>query len=122
MPHDRCVNLQRHQVVNHFPGITELCRKDLLARNLGRLQRVFPEEYSFFPRTFVLPADAGSLDQFCRSHPGGKPILILKPENLSQGRGISLVRGNKDIPPVEHMVCQQYLARPMLVDGFKGCH
>ena len=34
-----------------------LARKSNLSRNLMRMQNAFKEEYSFFPRTWVLPAD-----------------------------------------------------------------
>lgn len=45
------------QKINHFPGMTEICRKDLLARNLNRMLKLFPKEYSIFPRTWCLPAE-----------------------------------------------------------------
>ncbi|RMB89345.1 hypothetical protein DUI87_34257 [Hirundo rustica rustica] len=41
--------MKRFQKINHFPGMMELGRKDLLARNLNRMLRLFPEEYNFFP-------------------------------------------------------------------------
>lgn len=40
---ERAVEMRRFQIVNHFPGMNEICRKDLLARNLNRMKRVFPE-------------------------------------------------------------------------------
>lgn len=51
------VFLPHFQKVNHFPGMIELCRKDLLARNLNRMLRLFPKEYNIFPRTWCLPAE-----------------------------------------------------------------
>lgn len=45
------------QKANHFPGMNEICRKDRLARNLNRMKRSFPNEYSFFPKTWSLPAE-----------------------------------------------------------------
>ncbi|CAM9516685.1 unnamed protein product, partial [Ectocarpus sp. 4 AP-2014] len=60
---DTSVSLQRVmrmrglQKINHFPGMCAICRKGDLARSLSRMQREFPEEYAFFPRTWVLPAD-----------------------------------------------------------------
>lgn len=44
-------------MVNFFPGIGEISRKDLLARNLARMQKHFPDDYDFFPKTWWLPAE-----------------------------------------------------------------
>ena len=45
------------QKINHFPGMIEICRKDLLARNMNRLLKLYPKEYQVFPKTWVLPAE-----------------------------------------------------------------
>ena len=37
---DRVMNMKRYQRINHFPGMSEICRKDFLARNMNRLYRV----------------------------------------------------------------------------------
>ena len=36
-----------------------LARKDHLARNLNRMQKKFPDEYKFYPQTWLLPAEYG---------------------------------------------------------------
>ena len=38
-----------------------ITRKTFLARNLKRLQKLFPLEYDFFPRTWVLPNEMNDL-------------------------------------------------------------
>lgn len=45
------------QKINHFPGMSEICRKDLLARNMSRMLKLFPKDFYFFPRTWCLPAE-----------------------------------------------------------------
>ena len=37
--------------------MSEICRKDLLARNLNRMVKQFPKEYNVFPKSWVLPAE-----------------------------------------------------------------
>ena len=34
-----------------------LARKNNLARNLMRVAKVYPKEFNFFPKTWVLPSD-----------------------------------------------------------------
>lgn len=53
--------LKCYQKVNHFPAIFQIARKAFLARNLKRLQKIYPAEYSFFPRTWVLPNEINDL-------------------------------------------------------------
>ena len=45
------------QKINHFPGMAEICRKDLLARNMNRMVKLFPKDYSIFPKSWCLPAE-----------------------------------------------------------------
>jgi hypothetical protein len=35
----------------------EICRKDLLARNLNRMLKIFPDDYNIFPKTWCFPAE-----------------------------------------------------------------
>ncbi|RHY99152.1 hypothetical protein DYB26_013654 [Aphanomyces astaci] len=55
------VHLDVSQKVNHFRNGRELCRKDLLIKNLKRARRAqkkneeFP--YDFFPITYILPGE-----------------------------------------------------------------
>jgi tubulin polyglutamylase TTLL6/13 len=52
---DRVKRLKSYQKINHFPGTSEITRKDNLGRNMNRIKDLFPKEYSFIPRTWVLP-------------------------------------------------------------------
>ncbi|XP_025774523.1 tubulin polyglutamylase TTLL13P-like [Puma concolor] len=105
------------QKINHFPGMTEICRKDLLARNLNRMQKLYPTEYNIFPRTWCLPADYGDFQSYGRQRK--TRTYICKPDSGCQGRGIFITRSPREIKPGEHMICQQYISKPFLIDGFK---
>ncbi|XP_064608777.1 tubulin polyglutamylase ttll6-like isoform X3 [Liolophura sinensis] len=114
---ERVMEMKRYQKINHFPGMSEICRKDLLARNMNRMHKLFPKEYNIFPKTWCLPADYGDFLAYTRQKKN--KTYILKPESGCQGKGIWVTRNPKDIRPNEHMICQQYLSKPFLIDGFK---
>ena len=57
---ERVMNLKKYQKINHFPGMSAVARKTRLARNIARMQRVFPEEYNFVPQSWVLPDDSNA--------------------------------------------------------------
>ncbi|XP_055546246.1 tubulin polyglutamylase TTLL13-like isoform X2 [Wyeomyia smithii] len=114
---DFCRDMRRFQKINHFPGMFEICRKDLLARNLNRMLKLFPTEYQIFPKTWVFPADLGEAIAYSRTH--RSKTYILKPDQGSQGRGIFLTKNLKEINPRDRMICQVYIHRPLLIDGYK---
>ncbi|VFV40748.1 tubulin polyglutamylase ttll13 [Lynx pardinus] len=114
---ERVMDMKRFQKINHFPGMTEICRKDLLARNLNRMQKLYPTEYNIFPRTWCLPADYGDFQSYGRQRK--TRTYICKPDSGCQGRGIFITRSPREIKPGEHMICQQYISKPFLIDGFK---
>ncbi|KAL9889263.1 tubulin tyrosine ligase-like 6B [Glossina fuscipes fuscipes] len=111
-------NMKRFQQVNHFPGMMEICRKDLLSRNLNRMLKLYPKEYKIFPKTWVFPADYGDALNYSTSR--AKPVtFIIKPDAGAQGRGIWLTNDLKTINPSERMICQTYISKPLLIDGYK---
>lgn len=104
--------LELFQKVNHFPGMYNVYRKNHLANNLERMRRVFPEDYNFYPRTFILPNEAQELMAFIKSPPSYESkVLIAKPCDQSQGRGIYLITNIQDLPVKEKMVVQHYINR-----------
>ncbi|XP_013170058.1 PREDICTED: tubulin polyglutamylase TTLL13-like [Papilio xuthus] len=114
---ERAKEMKRFQRINHFPGMLEICRKDLLARNLNRMQKIYPKEYNFFPKTWCLPADFGDALNYSKTHKN--KTFIIKPECGSQGRGIYLTKSLKDVKPTDKLIAQVYLSKPYLVDGYK---
>jgi tubulin polyglutamylase TTLL6/13 len=115
---ERCTGMKNFQRINHFPSMTEICRKDLLSRNLTRMLKHYPKEYAFFPRTWVLPADQGDLLTYMRTKK--RAAFICKPHQGCQGKGIYITRKPlKATESNEKYIVQQYLDRPLLIDGFK---
>ncbi|CAL8090222.1 unnamed protein product [Calicophoron daubneyi] len=122
---EKIMTLKSYQRVNHFPGMIEICRKDFLAKNFMRMNRINPSEYSFMPKTWILPQEHGFFLNYVRrsaSH-GLKPTFILKPANGAMGHGIRLYRNGETVPtnPPNGAPCviQEYINNPLLIDGYK---
>ena len=89
------MHLEQWQRLNHFRNGRELCRKDLMAKNMKRRRRALEKEgrteeaaaYDFIPTTFVLPREYSMfVEEFKKS--GG--VWIMKPIGSAQGKGIFL--------------------------------
>lgn len=70
------------QKLNHFSGMLDLCRKKGLARCLAGMARLFPSQYAFAPRTYVLPDQLAELQTDLRGKK--KRTIILKPDSGCQ--------------------------------------
>ena len=104
---ERLYKMKPYQRINHFPGMYALARKDHLARTLKKMQMRFPNDYTFFPQTWLLPAEYGDFrKQFEQVKPGktGRKTFISKPEASCQGRGIFLTRNLEDFEKTAHYV------------------
>lgn len=54
---DRVNQMKRWQKINHYPGMSEICRKDFLTRNMNRMAKLYPKDYTFYPKAWCLPAE-----------------------------------------------------------------
>ena len=113
---DRVMKLKTYQKINHFPGTLAICRKDELAINLNKLLHFFPDDYDFYPRTFILPRDS---EAFRKSNAKKARTWIVKPQSGCQGKGIFLTKTPEKVSQTEPQVAQQYLSNPLLIDGHK---
>eukprot|EP00930_Biecheleria_cincta_P102936 TRINITY_DN9479_c0_g3_i1.p1 TRINITY_DN9479_c0_g3~~TRINITY_DN9479_c0_g3_i1.p1 ORF type:complete len:664 (-),score=108.74 TRINITY_DN9479_c0_g3_i1:13-1962(-) len=111
--------------INHFPGMfNALARKSRLARNLSRMQRLFPSEFNFLPETYIVPDDLQDLSKKFDDVGQSKVMYIAKPDAGTQGRGIflfnSIDRLKKGLAEKDSsFVVQRYISRPMLIEGLK---
>ena len=84
-------NLKCFQKVNYFPKSSEITRKDKMSKNMMRMKAKFKQEFSFLPKTFLLPQDLILLMKDSeKKRNGRKQVYISKPNGSSQGRGIYL--------------------------------
>lgn len=109
------------QLINHFSGMVNIARKAELAMNLEVMRLKFPDEYSFYPDTYVIPRDLSQLrEQFSITTGKSKKVFIVKPAGGSQGKGIFITRTLKDVEELSSAhVCQTYITNPLLIDNKK---
>ncbi|KAI4897618.1 hypothetical protein NFI96_030288 [Prochilodus magdalenae] len=114
--------------VNKFPGMIEMLRKINLSRAVRTMQELFPEEYNFYPRSWILPEEYQLFSAQIRLLKDNdstlKPTFIVKPDSGSQGDGIYLIRDPADLrvfsgSQVKQAVVQEYIQKPLLIDKLK---
>ncbi|KAA3681229.1 tubulin polyglutamylase TTLL5 [Paragonimus westermani] len=109
--------LSEFHKVNHFPRSYELTRKDRLAKNVQRMQRLKGLRYfDFVPASYILPEEFCEL---CSGYLQDKGPYIVKPIASSRGRGIYIVSHPEEIPYEEPVIVSRYISNPFLLDGFK---
>ena len=98
-----------------------IARKGRMGQNLNKMLKIFPKEYSFYPRTWILPAEMTDFKQQFDSNgiALNNKVYIIKPDAGCQGKGIFLTKTLESIPFQENIVAQLYIKRPMLIEGYK---
>ncbi|XP_066436376.1 tubulin polyglutamylase TTLL11 isoform X2 [Eleutherodactylus coqui] len=114
--------------VNKFPGMTEMVRKINLSRALRTLQELYPEEYDFYPQSWILPEEYPIFTAEVRmakvNDPSWKPTFIVKPDGGCQGDGIYLIKDPGEVRIMASIqnrpaVVQEYISKPLLIDRLK---
>uniref|UniRef100_A0A3B1INP4 Tubulin tyrosine ligase-like family, member 7 n=1 Tax=Astyanax mexicanus TaxID=7994 RepID=A0A3B1INP4_ASTMX len=119
--HEKIAELRNYQRINHFPGMGEICRKDCLARNMAKMIKIQPQEYSFSPKTWIFPAEYTQFQNYVKElrRKRKQKTFIVKPANGAMGHGISLIRNCEKLPAQDHFIVQEYLDKPFLMEGYK---
>ncbi|NWV22582.1 TTL11 polyglutamylase, partial [Origma solitaria] len=114
--------------VNKFPGMMETVRKITLSRAMRTMQDLFPLEYNFYPRSWILPEElplfVSEVRRLKDCDPSWKPTFIVKPDGGCQGDGIYLIKDPSDVRLTGSIqsrpaVVQEYICKPLLVDKLK---
>lgn len=113
--------LKSFQRYNHFPAMSEISRKDALARNMLKMYKVMPQEFDFVPKTWVMPTEFSSFVAHAvdAKKTQQKKTYIMKPSNGAMGHGIKLFRNHEKIQANDNYIIQEYISNPYLWDGYK---
>ncbi|XP_041667723.1 tubulin polyglutamylase TTLL11 [Cheilinus undulatus] len=114
--------------VNKFPGMIEMLRKINLSRAMRTMQELFPDEYDFYPRSWILPEEyqqfSAQIRMVKEKDASVNPTFIVKPDGGSQGDGIYLIRDPSELKVMagsqaKQSVVQEYIHKPLLIDKLK---
>ena len=119
-------NIHNNQKYNHFISTFHLGRKDNLYKHFKYYKRLFPEMYNYAPATFILPTDGPDFEIEYKKNK--KALCIVKPVNLSRGRGIHLLKGESEFKNlykkstqlnVPQYLISRYIDKPHLLNNKK---
>lgn len=100
----------------------EIAHKDELSKHINRLRQYFPDEFSFYPKTWLLPMEQDQFEAYAhdtKKH-GKAGTYIVKPDGGAQGEGIFLIQNPRDICRLKvPSIVQEYISKPLLIGGLK---
>ncbi|XP_063000573.1 tubulin polyglutamylase TTLL11 [Elgaria multicarinata webbii] len=108
--------------------MTEMVRKITLSRAMRTMQELFPDEYNFYPRSWILPEEfaifLAEVHMIKDTNPSWRPTFIVKPDGGCQGDGIYLIKEPGDVRMTGNLqtrpaVVQEYMSKPLLIDKLK---
>ena len=119
-------NIHQNQKYNHFISTFHLGRKDNLYKHFKYYKRLFPDLFNYAPPTYILPMDGPDFEFEYRKNK--KALWIVKPVNLSRGRGVHLLRGESEFKSLYKRSTQlslpqylisRYIDKPHLLNNKK---
>jgi len=95
---DSGIRLNEFQILNHFPNADELCKKDLMVKNIKRYRKDLERDNNpiaekddmgrfvhmdIIPQTYIFPGDYNIFVEEFRRQPNS--TWIMKPSHKAQG-------------------------------------
>ncbi len=108
--------LKNHQCINSFPGLEEICCKNLLIKNIEHMKKKNFNRYNFIPKSWCLPKD---LSNFMKNKSINNKTYIIKPNNNSCASGIIITQNKQMAKNFGSGIVQLYVDKPYLINGYK---
>ncbi|KAM3728147.1 Tubulin polyglutamylase ttll-11 [Dirofilaria immitis] len=112
--------------INKFPGMSDLSKKISLTRAILSMRRLFPDEYTFYPSSWFIPAQLDAFIKHCNNFTKSQDSsasfenniwYIVKPDDGAQGTGIYLIQKPEQIrKPETCQLIQEYITDPYLLN------
>jgi tubulin polyglutamylase TTLL4 len=119
-------NIHNNQKYNHFISTFHLGRKDNLYKHFKYYKKLFPDMFNYAPATYILPVDGPDFEIDYKKN--RKALWIVKPTNLSRGRGVHLLKGEREFKELYKKSTQfslpqylisRYIDKPHLLNNKK---
>lgn len=91
--HLKIFDIPPWKVINRIPFINILCRKVPFSIVIAKIRLFYPDLYSFYPKTFVIPDEA---DSFLEARQNDGSAYIVKPDGGSLGKGITIIEAEEE--------------------------
>ncbi|GAB1288236.1 Tubulin polyglutamylase TTLL7 [Apodemus speciosus] len=90
-------------------------------QNYQKMIKSRPMDYTFVPRTWIFPSEYTQFQNYVKElkKKRKQKTFIIKPANGAMGHGISLIRNGDKIPSQDHLIVQEYIEKPFLMEGYK---
>ena len=119
--------INKNQKYNHFPSTFQLGRKDNLYKHIKSFKKLFHNLYNFLPSTYLIPSEAKEFENAFRKYK--KNLWIVKPVNLSRGRGVHILRGESEFKSLykkgknsynnSQILISRYIDKPHIINKKK---
>lgn len=104
------------QVVNRLPNVNIICRKAPFVRAIQRIQKFFPEQFNYLPKSYILPLQKDFFMNQVNKH---QKTYIVKPDNGALGQGIVVIKPIDSYQVTNHLSVAQEYKNSYLIEGFK---
>jgi len=109
--------LKSYQRINHLPFISCLGRKNFLSETIQEAQKKFPEDYNYYPKSFVLPFDVSEFKDLLSENQD--MTFIVKPNQGCCSRGIVLTKDPEKAISFKRSIVQLYINNPLTIEKKK---
>lgn len=91
------INVGTQQIINHIPGEQQITTKGHLTKNIKYNSNV--DYHKFYKESYML-YDAKDLDKFFNNTINNNDLWVLKPVDLSKGRGVKIIDDLKTLKKI----------------------